>query len=106
MYQIFCALKYLHSANIIHRDLKPGNILINKNSEIRICDFGLARFCGEKTDYLDNMTEYVATRWYRAPELLIGSTAYTKAIDIWAVGCIFAELLGRKIIFRGKHYLE
>ena len=71
MYQLLRGLKYIHSANVLHRDLKPGNILLNANSELKICDFGLARVAS------DAMTQYVGTKWYRAPELLLSSSAYT-----------------------------
>src|ERR1044072_8255853 len=103
IYQILCGLKYIHSANVLHRDLKPGNLLVNANCELKICDFGLARTKG-----VDNqlMTEYVVTRWYRAPELLLGSDNYGASIDVWSVGCIFAEILGRKPIFPGTDPLN
>ena len=95
LYQILRGLKYIHSANVLHRDLKPSNILLNGNCDLKICDFGLARVA--KANQTDNgfMTEYVATRWYRAPEIMLSWKEYTKAIDVWSVGCIFAELLGR-----------
>ncbi|EPZ32808.1 Pkinase-domain-containing protein [Rozella allomycis CSF55] len=101
IYQILRGLKYMHSANVLHRDLKPGNLLVNSDCELKIIDFGLARGFTEKTDENDNigfMTEYVATRWYRAPEIMLSFKQYTKAIDIWSVGCIFAELLGSQIV--------
>nr|VDD09404.1 unnamed protein product [Brassica oleracea] len=98
LYQILCGLKYIHSANVLHRDLKPSNLLVNENCQLKICDFGLARGTSEH----NAMTEYVVTRWYRAPELLLNSSAYTSAIDIWSVGCIFLELLTRKTVFRGR----
>ncbi|CAI5755505.1 unnamed protein product [Candida verbasci] len=107
IYQILCGLKYIHSADVLHRDLKPGNLLVNADCELKICDFGLARGFSENPDENNGfMTEYVATRWYRAPEIMLSFTNYTKAIDIWSVGCILAELLGSKPIFRGKDYVD
>ncbi|KAH7276411.1 hypothetical protein KP509_39G006000 [Ceratopteris richardii] len=103
IYQLLRGLKYIHSANVLHRDLKPSNLLLNANCDLKICDFGLARTGPEKGQF---MTEYVVTRWYRAPELLLSCDEYGSAIDIWSVGCIFAELLGRKPIFPGKDYLH
>lgn len=98
LYQILRGLKYIHSANVLHRDLKPSNLLLNANCDLKICDFGLARVTSE-TDF---MTEYVVTRWYRAPELLLNSSDYTAAIDVWSVGCIFMELMDRKPLFPGR----
>lgn len=107
IYQILCGLKYIHSADVLHRDLKPGNLLVNADCELKICDFGLARgFLEDVEQNAGFMTEYVATRWYRAPEIMLSFTNYTKAIDIWSVGCILAELLGGKPIFRGKDYVD
>eukprot|EP00760_Papus_ankaliazontas_P004552 PhM_4_TR11952/c0_g1_i1/m.105618 len=100
VYQILRGLKYLHSANVMHRDLKPGNLLTNISCDLRICDFGLAR--GISQD--DSMTEYVVTRWYRAPELLLMCPHYDTAVDIWSVGCIFVEMLTRKPLFQGRDY--
>lgn len=101
--QLLRGLKYLHSANILHRDLKPGNLLVNANCDLKICDFGLARTSTGKGQF---MTEYVVTRWYRAPELLLCCDNYDTSIDVWSVGCIFAELLGRKPIFPGTECLN
>ncbi|EER33252.1 sporulation-specific mitogen-activated protein kinase SMK1 [Candida tropicalis MYA-3404] len=108
MYQILCGLKYIHSADVIHRDLKPGNILVTTQGTLKICDFGLAR--GINPNYFKNrsptITNYVATRWYRAPELIMSTKSYTKAVDIWAVGCILGELFGRRPLFPGKNSHE
>ena len=101
IYQILRGLKYIHSANVIHRDLKPSNILVNSNCHLKICDFGLARGYQE-ADYL---TEYVVTRWYRAPEIMCSSDAYDYKIDVWATGCILAELLMRNPIFPGMFFI-
>ncbi|KAI9306928.1 MAP kinase [Cunninghamella echinulata] len=107
VYQICRGLKYIHSANVLHRDLKPGNLLVNADCELKICDFGLARGYSENPDSnVGFMTEYVATRWYRAPEIMLSFQSYTKAIDIWSVGCIFAEMLGGKPLFKGRDYVD
>lgn len=102
LYQILRGLKYIHSANVIHRDLKPSNLLLNANCDLKICDFGLARPNTEN----EFMTEYVVTRWYRAPELLLNSSDYTAAIDVWSVGCIYMELMNRKPLFPGKDHVH
>ncbi|KAF9598559.1 hypothetical protein IFM89_028186 [Coptis chinensis] len=102
LYQLLRGLKYIHSANVLHRDLKPSNLLLNSNCDLKICDFGLARTTSE-TDF---MTEYVVTRWYRAPELLLNCSEYTTAIDIWSVGCIFMEIIKREPLFPGKDYVQ
>ncbi|KAM4698034.1 mitogen-activated protein kinase 7 [Rhinophrynus dorsalis] len=107
LYQLLRGLKYIHSANVLHRDLKPSNLLINENCELKIGDFGMARgLCTKPDEYKYFMTEYVATRWYRAPELMLSLHEYTQAIDMWSVGCIFAEMLGRKPLFPGKNYIH
>ncbi|CAG8519951.1 11503_t:CDS:10 [Acaulospora morrowiae] len=107
IYQICRGLKYIHSANVLHRDLKPGNLLVNADCELKICDFGLARGFSDSPDHNAGfMTEYVATRWYRAPEIMLSFQNYTKAIDMWSVGCIFAEMLGGKPLFKGRDYVD
>ncbi|KAK9038866.1 hypothetical protein V6N11_023709 [Hibiscus sabdariffa] len=103
IFQLLRGLKYLHSANILHRDLKPGNLLINANCDLKICDFGLARTSRGNEQF---MTEYVVTRWYRSPELLLCCDNYGTSIDVWSVGCIFAEILGRQPIFPGTECLN
>ncbi|KAI5071199.1 hypothetical protein GOP47_0013450 [Adiantum capillus-veneris] len=110
LYQLLRALKYIHTANVFHRDLKPKNVLANADCKLKICDFGLARVAFHDTPTAIFWTDYVATRWYRAPELC-GSffSKYTPAIDIWSIGCIFAEILSGKPLFPGKnvvHQLE
>jgi len=105
IYQLLRGLKYIHSADVLHRDLKPSNLLLNANCDLKICDFGLARTNTQDTNR-DFMTEYVVTRWYRAPELLLSCAEYSVAIDVWSCGCILAELLGRKPLFPGKDYVH
>jgi len=105
MHQLLSGCFYLHSANIIHRDLKPSNVLLNKSCELQIFDFGLARGY-EEQQIQEGLTEYVVTRWYRAPEVILNATHYTKALDVWSIGCIFAELLGRAPLFPGDDYLD
>ena len=105
IYQLLRGLKYIHSADVLHRDLKPSNLLLNANCDLKICDFGLAR-TNTQDKNRDFMTEYVVTRWYRAPELLLSCAEYTVAIDVWSCGCILAELLGRKPLFPGKDYVH
>ncbi|KAL2461533.1 Mitogen-activated protein kinase 4 [Abeliophyllum distichum] len=102
LYQLLRGLKYVHSANVLHRDLKPSNLLLNSNCDLKIGDFGLARTTSE-TDF---MTEYVVTRWYRAPELLLNCSEYTTAIDIWSVGCILGEIMTRTPLFPGRDYVH
>ncbi|GFZ50202.1 mitogen-activated protein kinase [Saitozyma sp. JCM 24511] len=103
-------LKALHTANVLHRDLKPSNLLLNANCDLKICDFGLARSAAmPPPDAGPNggngfMTEYVATRWYRAPEVMLSFQEYTKAIDVWSVGCILAEMVTGKPLFPGRDY--
>jgi len=109
LYQILRGMKYVHSAQVIHRDLKPRNLLVNGNCDLKICDFGLARVSFSKEFQTCPMTEYVCTRWYRAPEVLCSWMDYTTAIDIWSIGCIFAEMMERKPLFPGhntQHQLQ
>lgn len=102
MYQIFKALQFLHTNGIIHRDIKPSNILANENCDLVLCDFGFAREVECETD----MTEYVITRFYRAPEVMLSSHKYTYAVDIWSAGCTFYELIKGTPLFQTKHYLD
>jgi len=101
VYQILRGLKYVHSAGIVHRDLKPRNLLVNSNCDLKICDFGLSR-ATHCADEPGKMTDYVATRWYRAPELLLEVREYGPSVDVWSVGCILAELLRRKPFLPGS----
>ena len=113
LYQLLRGLKYLHSAHVIHRDLKPSNLLVNANCDLKIADFGLARCAtAAATDASPHatpdtfLTEYVATRWYRAPEIMLSWSEYSQSIDVWSVGCIFGELLGRRPMFPGTDYMD
>lgn len=107
LYQILRGMKYVHSAAVIHRDLKPGNLLVNSDCELKICDFGLSRGSGSAPDeQVGHLTEYVATRWYRAPEIMLAFRGYTRAIDVWSIGCIFAELMLGRPLFKGKDYVD
>ena len=104
MYQLLKALKYMHTAGMLHRDMKPSNMLLNSDCLVKVCDFGLARsIAALSNNSVSNpvLTDYVATRWYRAPEILLGSTKYTKGVDIWSIGCILGEMLGGKPTFPG-----
>ena len=100
IYQITCGIKYMHSHNVMHRDLKPENVLIILNTNlVKIADFGTAK---EVPEFKDNsLTDYVCTRWYRAPECTLKSNNYNEKIDVWAIGCIMAELYTLKPIFPG-----
>ncbi|CEP21601.1 ERK1 [Cyberlindnera jadinii] len=104
IYQTLRALKAMHSANVLHRDLKPSNLLLNSNCDLKVCDFGLARSVASSENNFGFMTEYVATRWYRAPEIMLTFQEYTTAIDVWSVGCILAEMLSGKPLFPGRDY--
>ncbi|CAL8075908.1 unnamed protein product [Calicophoron daubneyi] len=116
-YQLLRAVKFIHSANVIHRDLKPSNVLLDSDCLAKLCDFGLTRslsgisygngdgtraFADGPEDAGDpGLTEYVATRWYRAPEILLASNRYTKFVDMWSLGCILGEMLAEKPLFPG-----
>mmetsp|Transcript_10205 Transcript_10205/g.10173 ORF Transcript_10205/g.10173 Transcript_10205/m.10173 type:complete len:134 (-) Transcript_10205:692-1093(-) len=107
MYQLLRGVLFLHSANIMHRDLKPSNILVNMNCDLKICDFGLARGFGSSEEDKDlKKTAYVVTRWYRAPEVMLNSQYYTEALDMWSIGCIFAELMLKECLFPGQHNMK
>uniref|UniRef100_A0A8C2EJQ6 Stress-activated protein kinase JNK n=1 Tax=Cyprinus carpio TaxID=7962 RepID=A0A8C2EJQ6_CYPCA len=101
LYQMLCGTKHLHSAGIIHRDLKPSNIVVKSDCTLKILDFGLARTAA--TGLL--MTPYVVTRYYRAPEVILGM-GYQANVDIWSVGCILAEMVRHKILFPGRDYID
>ncbi|KAL4703763.1 hypothetical protein ACJJTC_017551, partial [Scirpophaga incertulas] len=108
MYQILRATKYIHSGNVIHRDQKPCNVLIDSKCRVKLADFGMARSVSSVYSCIGEdgadpcLTDYVATRWYRAPEILVASKNYTKGIDMWSLGCILGEMLTGKPLFPGS----
>jgi len=102
-YQVLRAIDFCHHHNIIHRDIKPENILVSKLGVVKLCDFGFARtLAGPGEIY----TDYVATRWYRAPELLVGDANYGKAVDLWAIGCLIVEMLTGNPLFPGDSDID
>jgi len=105
IFQLCRAMKNCHEHDVIHRDIKPENLLINVESvSLKLCDFGFARTIGGKSR--GDLTDYVATRWYRAPELLLGDTGYGKAVDLWAIGCIMGELIDGQPLFPGESEID
>jgi len=102
-YQLLCALKFIHSAKLLHRDIKPSNILVDSSCAIKICDFGLCRSISTDGDESGGLvlTDYIATRWYRSPEVLMGSRRYTEGIDLWSVGCIVGEMFRTRPLLPG-----
>jgi len=103
MYQLLSGINFCHSRRVIHRDLKPGNLLINKEGALKIADFGLARAFGVP---LRAYSHHVVTLWYRAPEILLGADKYSTPIDMWSVGCIFAEMANRRPLFPGDSEID
>uniref|UniRef100_A0A1I7X870 Protein kinase domain-containing protein n=1 Tax=Heterorhabditis bacteriophora TaxID=37862 RepID=A0A1I7X870_HETBA len=118
MCQLFRAIRFLHSGNVLHRDLKPSNVLLDADCRVKLADFGLARslssvhmiviwmISSQLEDYpegqnMPELTEYVATRWYRSPEILLAAKRYTKGVDMWSLGCILAEMLLGRALFPG-----
>lgn len=130
LYQCLAGIKYLHSAGVVHRDLKPANLLVDLDScTVKICDFGLSRIIHDAALAADNSaggvsgdtmdggtaemgavdnsnTLYVVTRWYRAPEVLLGYTHYDNSIDMWSLGCIFGELMHRRPLLNGDNFVN
>ncbi|XP_028301338.1 cyclin-dependent kinase-like 5 isoform X2 [Gouania willdenowi] len=103
IFQLIRAIHWCHKHDIVHRDIKPENLLISSNDVLKLCDFGFARNLSEGND--SNYTEYVATRWYRSPELLLGAP-YGKAVDMWSVGCILGELSDGQPLFPGESEID
>jgi len=116
LYQLLCGIEYIHRCDVIHRDLKPENILIDSDCTIKITDFGMARGLKHDEEEVDCaspqqsdevlLSEYVTTRWYRAPEIMLCSRHYHYSIDVWSIACIHCEMILRKPIFAGQHHLE
>nr|XP_013807183.1 PREDICTED: cyclin-dependent kinase-like 5 [Apteryx mantelli mantelli] len=104
IYQLIKAIHWCHKNDIVHRDIKPENLLISHNDVLKLCDFGFARNLSEGSNA--NYTEYVATRWYRSPELLLGDAPYGKAVDMWSVGCILGELSDGQPLFPGESEID
>ncbi|KAK2850662.1 hypothetical protein FQN49_005442 [Arthroderma sp. PD_2] len=98
--QVMSAAEFLHSHWIMHRDLKTSNLLMNNRGEVKLADFGMARYYGDPPPKL---TQLVVTLWYRAPELLMGAEKYGTEVDMWSIGCIFGELLTKEPLLRGKN---
>ncbi|XP_077606497.1 cyclin-dependent kinase-like 2 [Crocuta crocuta] len=103
LFQIINGIGFCHSHNIIHRDIKPENILVSQSGVVKLCDFGFARTLAAPGEVY---TDYVATRWYRAPELLVGDVKYGKAVDVWAIGCLVTEMLMGEPLFPGDSDID
>lgn len=107
IFQLCLAIEWCHRNDVIHRDIKPENLLINVDHSLKLCDFGFARMMpNTAAGEVYELSDYVATRWYRSPELLLGSTDYTKAVDMWAIGCIMGELTDGQPLFPGDSEID
>jgi cyclin-dependent kinase-like len=103
VFQLCLAIEWCHRNSVIHRDIKPENLLVSEDNHLKLCDFGFARSVTKKQK---DLTDYVATRWYRAPELLLGSTSYDLTVDVWAIGCIMGELADGQPLFPGENEVD
>jgi serine/threonine protein kinase len=100
LHQLIQGVEFCHQRRILHRDLKPQNLLIDEHRNLKLADFGLARAFGIP---LRTYTHEVITLWYRAPEILMGSRHYSTAVDMWSIGCIFAEMITKRPLFPGSY---
>lgn len=107
LYQLLRGLKYIHSANVVHRDVKPSNILVDTETLLlRVSDFGRSRILDPAYSHNSHLTHSISTLWYRSPELLLNSSTYDSSVDVWAAGCVFAEMLLGKPLFEGRHEID
>merc|ERR1712232_147366 len=106
VYQILLAVQYIHSADLVHRDIKPANVLCNKNCDAKLADFGLARAGKAPTPGSTGVTDYVQTRYWRAPEIILLPSEYDEKVDLWSVECTLAELMTRRPIFVGHDHVD
>lgn len=103
IYQLCRSIDYCHRLEVVHRDIKPENLLVSLDHKLKLCDFGFARTLPQQGGAL---TDYVATRWYRSPELLLGDPRYSKEVDLWAIGCIMGELTDGQPLFPGESEID
>ena len=104
MYQMLSGLNHMHKSNVLHRDIKPGNILVNLNCDLKICDMGMAKLITSKVNNDGDLTDFVITPWYRPPEMVMryGIEKYDSKVDMFSAGCVLAEMLRQKPLFQSK----